>query len=182
VYTSAVLSSPPFQAILQDLRQRKTGNPATDLLVSLLLALLAGFFTRLADLIERIRSGELQLRPTAPRQPPASQPPASQPPASQPPASQSPASRQSRQRAPRSGSFRWPAAMRPGPAEPPGHQPAPLPRVPPPAAFPAAARCAGTTRRRVRSASPAPPQKSCPKPAPWHAVIVTISQQKPSAG
>ena len=67
--------APPLQAILQDLRQRKSGNPFTDLLVSLLLTLLTGFFTRLSELMERIKSGEYQPRPIAPRQEPAPQRP-----------------------------------------------------------------------------------------------------------
>ena len=55
---TSVNSSPPFQAILRDMRPRRTGNPATDVLLHVLFTLLTDLFNGLADLMERIKSGQ----------------------------------------------------------------------------------------------------------------------------
>ena len=156
--------APPLQAILQDLRQRKSGNPVTDLLVSLLLILLTGFFTRLAELMERIKSGEYQPAPTTPRQ--------------------AQADPQSRQRTSRP-SRRWPAPTRPEPAEIPADLPnAPQGPLPLPAWTARRTTVGGGVARspakrhdprpalaRVGPADP-PSRKSRRKRAHWHAQIV----------
>ena len=155
-YVHSVPIAPPLQAILQDLRQRKSGNPFTDLLVSLLLILLTGFFTRLSELMERIKSGEYQPRPIAPRQEPAPQRP--------------------RRRTPRQN-HRWPAEAQPEPAAPKavaGTEKSPLrPRG-----------GEGRVRRRIPGHGPGqgttpspvypPPRKSRRRPTPWHAQFVPL--------
>ena len=161
-YVHSVPIAPPLQAILQDLRQRKSGNPFTDLLVSLLLILLTGFFTRLSELMERIRSGEYQPRPIAPRR----QQPAPQP----------------RQRTRRPGQH-WAAETRSEPLEIPNEE-SPLPlrdgvggavalspaKERPPANRPAPLPAVARTVR----VHPPPPKPACCKPAPWHVHFVTI--------
>jgi hypothetical protein len=155
-YVHSVPIAPPLQAILQDLRQRKSGNPVTDLLVSLLLTLLTGFFTRLSELMERIKSGDYQPPPIAPRQEPAAQRP--------------------RRRTPRQN-HRWPAETRPEPAAPKavaGTEKSPLrPRGGQgwvrwgiPATLVVKASC-------FRAPSPNR-QKACRKRLPWHAHFVTL--------
>jgi hypothetical protein len=172
LYVRSVPEPPSLQAIRQDLRQQKTGNPLTDLLVSLLLTLLTGFLAGLAELMERIKSGEYQPSPIPPRQEQATP--------------------HRRQRTPRPQSHRWPAEMRPESAGHPG-QPAPSPQAPEPAPVPAPPHPAGTARRRQRHAAPdarpapaaprgaasafpavGPPRKARREPAAWHAVIITI--------
>jgi hypothetical protein len=142
------------------MRHRKTGNPVTDLLVALLLTLLTGFFARLAELMERIKSGQYQPTPATPRQ--------------------AQATRRPRQQTPHP-SHRWPTETQPEPAEIPDAAPhgqkAPSPRWcglgKGAARSPARQYAPRPTFARAAPIHP-PPQKSRRKHVLWRVHFVTI--------
>ena len=156
---------PPFAPLLQELRQHRTGNPVTTLLVALLLRWLTALFQGLSELAERVKSGEFQPHPIQSRPVQQGQIP------------------QATGRPARPQASRWPAMERPG---------AQASLVQPEAPEPATARVpAGhipPRRPGARSLRPAiagvrprhkPPgvEKPHRKPAPCHAQIVTIRQR-----
>ena len=167
----------PFQAVLQEMRLHRTGNPATDLLLHVLLKLLTDLFDGLDTLIEKIRSGRITLPRAAPPRTEAKTRAAPPP----------------RRRTRRRNTHRWPTAPRPEPADHPGppEQPPRTRHEPPgPARPPARRRGASPQHRsapppgrprqaRARvSKARSPPQrkKARPEPTPRHVPIVAITK------
>jgi hypothetical protein len=148
-------------ATLRGTVAQAAGNRPAGVLVSLLLALLKTFFTGLAELIERIKAGDYQPRPEAPRQAQANPRPRQKP----------------GRRHAADGAF-WQLGTSPRDPEvaaPAAAVPAPAAKLPRPDR--GTSRLAPPAHTRPGIARPHPPpqrRKSRHEPASWHAAFVPL--------